>query len=166
MAHCTKCGAAVADGAAFCPACGAPHAAGSASAAPGPAPSNSPGAAAQTPMAENVAGTLCYALWWVTGLIFYFTDKRPYVRFHAAQSIVVFGGISIINYALGMFFATGFGWGWGWGGGGFSFFFMIHELVWLVGLILWILLMIKAHQGERFRVPFAADLAESIFGKS
>jgi len=35
-----------------------------------------------------------------------------------------------------------------------------------VGFILWILLMVKAYQGDKFRVPIAADLADQIFGKS
>ncbi len=166
MAHCTKCGAVVADNASFCAACGAPNAAAGASPAPSAAPANSPGAPAQTQMAENVAGALCYLGLWVTGFIFYIIDKRPFVRFHAAQSIVLFGGLAIIDRVLVMFFAIGYGWGWGWYGGGFSFFALVDELLWLVGLILWILLMIKAHHGERFRVPIAADIAESIFGKS
>jgi len=164
MAHCTKCGAVVADNAGFCAACGAPNvAAAGASTAPSAAPASSPGAAAQTPMAENVAGTLCYALGWVTGLIFYFTDKRPYVRFHAAQSIVVFGGLHILWFVLGMFLGAGM-WMGGWGE--FTFSLMLFRLLDLAAFILWILLMIKAHKGERFRVPVAADIAESIFGKS
>jgi uncharacterized membrane protein len=114
-------------------------------------------------MAENVAGLLCYVLGWVTGLIFYFIDKRPYVRFHAAQSIVVFGGLHIVLAALGMFFGISFLTG-GWAG--FSFGYTLHSLVGLASFVLWILLMIKAHQGERFRVPIAADLADKIFGKA
>jgi uncharacterized membrane protein len=39
-------------------------------------------------------------------------------------------------------------------------------IVSLVGLVLWILLMVKAYQGEKYRVPLAADLADQIFGKS
>jgi uncharacterized membrane protein len=39
-------------------------------------------------------------------------------------------------------------------------------LVSLVGFILWILLMVKAYQGDKYRVPIAADLADQIFGKS
>jgi uncharacterized membrane protein len=159
MAHCTKCGAEVADNAGFCPACGAPHAAGSVSAAP----SSSPGAPAQTQMAENVAATLCYALGWITGLIFYLIDKRPFVRFHAAQSIVVFGGLGILSFALSMFFGLSMIAG---GVAVFSLGYALYRLVWLGAVILWIILMIKAHKGERFRVPVAADLADSIFGKS
>ena len=47
----------------------------------------------QTGLSENVAGLLCYILGWITGLIFLLIDKRPFVRFHAAQSIVVFLGL-------------------------------------------------------------------------
>jgi uncharacterized membrane protein len=39
-------------------------------------------------------------------------------------------------------------------------------LVSLVGLILLILLMVKAYQGERYRVPIAADFADKLAGKS
>jgi uncharacterized membrane protein len=114
-------------------------------------------------MAENVAGLLCYVLGWVTGLIFYFIDKRPYVRFHAAQSIVVFGGLNVITYILGAFFGMSLLTG---GVGGFTMGLALLRLVDLLTFVLWILLMIKAYQGERFRVPIAADLAEKFFGKA
>jgi uncharacterized membrane protein len=114
-------------------------------------------------MDEKVAGLLCYVLGWVTGLIFYFIDKRPYVRFHAAQSIVVFGGLHIISIVLGMFFGISLLAG---GLAGFSMGYAVYAVVNLVGLILWILLMVKAYQGDRFRVPIAADIAEKLFGKA
>ena len=114
-------------------------------------------------MDEKVAGLLCYALGWITGLIFYFIYKRPYVRFHAAQSIVVFAGLHVISIILGVFFGISLLAG---GVSGFSLGYAFYGLVDLVGLILWILLMVKAYQGERFRVPIAADLAEKIFGKN
>lgn len=158
MAHCTKCGAAVADGIAFCGSCGAPLGTTSASGA-----TAAPAAAAQTGLSENAAGALCYVLGWITGLIFFFVDKRPYVRFHAAQSIVVFGGLHILEIVLGMVF--GFSLFGGLGGGliGFGVGTAVYMLISLGSLVLWILLMIKAGQGQRFRVPIAANLAESIF---
>ena len=154
MPHCTKCGAAIADNAAFCPSCGATQ---------GAAASSSPAASTQSGLAENVAGLLCYVLGWITGLIFYLTDKRPFVRFHAAQSIVVFGALTIIRIIVGMLFVTG-----GLAGitTGLSLGILLFWLISLVGLILWVLLMVKAYQGERYRVPIAADLADKIFGKS
>ncbi|HXX43182.1 MAG TPA: zinc-ribbon domain-containing protein, partial [Candidatus Acidoferrales bacterium] len=140
MAHCTKCGAVIAENASFCASCGSPQS------APGGAPSAAPnappaGSAGQTQMAENVAGLLCYVVGWITGLIFFFIDKRPYVRFHAAQSIVVFGGLHILQIVLGMFFGFSLFMG---GLGGFSMAWALYGLVGLAVFVLWILLMIKA----------------------
>jgi uncharacterized membrane protein len=161
MAHCTKCGAALADGAAFCPGCGSPQSAGAAASHPAPAPANLGAAAAAPQMSENVAGALCYLLGWITGLVFYFIDKRPYVRFHATQSIVVFGGLHILTFVIGIFFGVSI-----FGFGSFSFGYALYSLIGLVEFILWVLLMVKAYQGDRFRVPIAADLAAQLFGKS
>lgn len=160
MAHCTKCGAAIADNAAFCGSCGSAQTAASGAAS---APPSAAAAPAQSQMSENVAGLLCYLVGWITGLIFYFIDKRPYVRFHAAQSIVLFGGLHIINIVLGVMFGMSLMMG---GLGTFSAGMLFYWLIGLVTFILWVLLMIKAYQGERFRVPIAADLAEKIFGKA
>jgi uncharacterized membrane protein len=152
MAFCSKCGSEVAAGAGFCPKCGEAQSGGAAvvqqSAQPG--------------MAENVAGLLCYLFGWVTGLIFFLIDKRPFVRFHAAQSMVVFGGLHIISIALGIFFGAGMMFR-----GGFGAFGMgaaLYGLINLVALILWILLMVKAYQHEKFEVPIAAGIAKGFAG--
>lgn len=168
MPFCQKCGASVDTGAAFCPSCGAPQSSTSATAPPAPAappPGAAPLAAApQTGLTENVAGFLCYILGWVTGLIFFLIDKRPYVRFHATQSITLFGGLHIVYFILGMVLGIGmFSFG---GFSGLGFGWALFSLLDLIAFILWILLMVKAYQGERFRIPIAADLAEQIFGKS
>jgi uncharacterized membrane protein len=158
MAHCTKCGAAVVDNASFCAACGAPQA------SPGAVPTAvvaSP--ATQSQMGENLAGLLCYVLGWITGLIFFLIDKRPFVRFHAAQSIVLFGGLNIIYFLLGALFGVSLFTG---GYAGFSLIWALYGLVDLAAFVLWIVLMIKAYQGVRFRVPIAADIADKIFGAS
>jgi uncharacterized membrane protein len=152
MPHCTKCGTVVTDNVAFCPSCGAPQAQGVATAM-------APAASTQSGLSENVAGLLCYLLGWITGLIFFLTDKRPFVRFHAAQSIVVFGGLTVIRIVLAMLFVSSHL-------AGFSIGFGLLSLVALLGFVLWVLLMVKAYQGEKFRIPVAADLADQIFGKS
>ena len=118
---------------------------------------------AQPGMAENVAGLLCYVLGWVTGIIFFLIDKRPYVRFHAAQSIVVFGGLHLINIVVGIMFGAGFmmmG-----RRGGFGLSFALYSIINLIAFILWIVLMVKAYQGEKFQVPVAAGIAQSLAGK-
>jgi uncharacterized membrane protein len=147
MAFCKACGTEL-GGAAFCPKCGASQ---TASAVPmGTAP-----AATSEGLAENVAGLLCYVLGWLTGIIFILIDKRPFVRFHAAQSIVVFGALTLLRIAFLMMTATGL-----WG------FWIFSAIISLVTLVMWILLMIKAYQHELFRVPIAAPIADGIAGKS
>jgi uncharacterized membrane protein len=113
-------------------------------------------------ISENVAAALSYVLGWFTGIVFLLLDKRPYVKFHAAQSIVVFGGLHLIRMVVGTI--GGIGWlsgGWHFVGPGFFVFHIIN----LLSFALWILLMIKAYQGQRFKIPIAGDLAEGLVGK-
>lgn len=156
MAFCKACGQEIGT-ATFCPKCGANQAA---TATPTASPMAASAASPTEGLQENVAGLLCYVLGWLTGIIFLLIDKRPWVKFHAAQSIVVFGGLTIIRVALifmgGMMGGGVVGWG---------LLGMIGLLVGLVGLVLWVLLMIKAYQHQTFKVPIAAPIAESIAGK-
>ena len=104
-----------------------------------------------TGLQENVAGLLCYLGMWVTGIIFLILEpKNRFVRFHALQSIVVFGGLTIVGFIFG--FVPYFGW-------------MVGVVVPVLGLILWIVLMVKAYQGERYKLPVAGDIAEGWLGK-
>jgi uncharacterized membrane protein len=151
MAFCKACGQDIGT-AAFCPKCGANQ-----SAAVAPAAASAPAASPTEGLQENVAGLLCYVLGWLTGIIFLLIDKRPFVKFHAAQSIVVFGGLTIIRIAVMFMGSTGGVMGWG-------FIGMIGLLVWLIGVVLWILLMIKAYQHVLYKVPIAAPIAENIAG--
>ena len=154
MAYCSKCGGEVQTGVAFCPKCG--------QAQVGEQVTQT-SQSTQTGMAENVAGLLCYLLGWVTGIIFFLIDKRPFVRFHAAQSIVVFGGLHIINIVVAIIFGAGLmmmG-----GGGSFGLGWALYRLIGLVAFVLWILLMVKAYQGQKFEVPVAAGIAKSFAGK-
>jgi uncharacterized membrane protein len=140
MAFCKACGQEIGT-ATFCPKCGANQSATAAPAVPLAAPSTEG-------LQENIAAVLSYALGWITGIIFLLIDKRPFVKFHAAQSIVVFGGLSIIRIAL-FLMLHGLG-------------FFLSSLVWLFGVVLWLVLMVKAYQHEMFRLPVAADIADGI----
>jgi uncharacterized membrane protein len=149
MAFCPACGSEV-SGAAFCPKCGASQ--GGAVAVPGPVAASSDG------LAENVAGLLCYVLGWITGIIFLLIDKRPFVKFHAAQSTVVFGGLTVLRIGLGVVLSSG-------GLLGLGLWAAVMGLIGILSLVLWIFLMVKAYQHELFKVPLAAGIAESIAGK-
>ena len=151
MAFCSACGA-VTSGAAFCPKCDA-----SQSAAAAPA-----GAATQSPTAgldENVAGLLCYILGWITGLIFFLIDKRPFVRFHAAQSIGMSVALFAIYLIIGVLFTM------------LHFMSMgflalaIYPLLALLVFVLWIFMMYKAYQHEKFMLPIIGPIAANMAGK-
>jgi len=99
-----------------------------------------------TGLKPNVAGLLCYLAGWVTGIIFLVIEqKNRFVRFHAIQSIIVFGALTVASTLLthipfvGGFFGTVIG---------------------LLIFILWIVLMVKAHQGQWYKIPVAGDIAE------
>jgi len=143
VAFCKSCGQDIGS-ANFCSKCGASQGAAA-------VPVATPIAASTEGLAENVAGLLCYVLGWVTGLIFLLIDKRPWVKFHAAQSIAVFGGLTVIRIGL-LFMSHFLGWA-------------IFGLVGLLSLVLWIFLMVKAYQHETVRIPIAADIADSLAGK-
>ena len=99
-----------------------------------------------TGLEENVAGLLCYVLGWISGLVFFLIEKENrFVRFHALQSIIVFGILNIASILIGWIPIIGA---------------VIGGLIGLLALVLWIILMIKAYQGEKFKLPWAGDVAE------
>jgi uncharacterized membrane protein len=104
-----------------------------------------------TGLSENVAGTLCYALGWITGLIFLIVEKNSgYVRFHAMQSFMAFGLLSVAGVVAN--FLPGIGG-------------IIGSLLGLLTLVLWIFLMFKAWQNERYKLPFIGEEAEKQAGR-
>ena len=99
-----------------------------------------------TGIKPNVAGLLAYLLGFVTGLIFLLIEKNnKFVRFHAMQSIVVFGGIFMAQWIVA--FVPGVG-------------AIVSGLLSILAVVLWIVLMVKAYQGERYKLPWAGEIAE------
>jgi uncharacterized membrane protein len=99
---------------------------------------------------ENIASLLCYLLVWVTGIIFYLVEKdNKMVRFHAAQSVLAFLPLTIVYWFVSFLF-------W-WNVIGY----ILGMLIGIVMFILWIVLMIKAYQGERYKLPIVGDIADN-----
>jgi len=89
---------------------------------------------------------LSYLLGFITGVAFLVLEKDDrYVRFHAMQSTLVFGGLLVLNILLGM--VPILGW-------------LISFLLLPVTLVLWLVLMFKAYQGEKFKLPYVGEIAE------
>ncbi len=103
-------------------------------------------AKSSTGLDENVAGLLCYVAWWITGLVFFLIEKdSKFVKFHAMQSIITFGALWIICWIVNAIPFVGW---------------VIAGLIGLLITVLWIVLMVKAYQGEKFKLPVIGDLAE------
>jgi uncharacterized membrane protein len=101
-------------------------------------------------MRARTAGLLCYLFGWVSGLIFFLLEKENrFVRFHAMQSILFFGILTILGWVFSHLPFLGF----------------MGAVIGLVMFIGWIVMMIKAHRGEYYKIPLFGDLAESLMGQ-
>ena len=114
-----------------------------------------------TGLDARVSSVLCYSGWWLTGLVFLFAERQNRrVRFHAAQSVIVFGVLSAILLALGGASAVAFFFA----GASFQLWQAVGNAIWLSAVVLWLVLLLKAWQGETWHVPLAGGLAERIAG--
>lgn len=137
---CSNCGNSMDDTATFCSKCGA-------AAGGGP-----PGTVATVPaasgLADNVAGMLAYFTI-IPAIIFLVVapyNQNRFIRFHAFQSLFFCIAWMVIHYAL--WFALPY------------FLWALWSLIDLAGFVLWLLLVIKAYQGQKWKVPVIGDIAE------
>jgi uncharacterized membrane protein len=103
-------------------------------------------------MQPNIEAGLSYVLGWVTGLIFFLMEKQNrFVRFHAMQSILFFGGVTVIQIILNVishFPVLGF------------FAGLAGVVVWIIWLVGYIVLLINGFQGKYYKLPIVGDYAE------
>jgi uncharacterized membrane protein len=100
---------------------------------------------------ENLEGLLCYVLVWVTGFVFLLLEqKNAFVRFHALQSLVTFLALFVISAVIGVIPVLGI---------------LVGLVLWPLGVVLWVVLMVKAYKGERYKLPVIGDFVEQQLGK-
>ncbi|MBE9515151.1 MAG: zinc-ribbon domain-containing protein [Chloroflexi bacterium] len=157
---CSKCGAENPEGSKFCSKCGT-----GLGVAVAPAEGAAkPEAESSTGMSANIAGLLCYLFTWITGIIFVVIEKKSiFVKFHAWQSIMTFGVLTIAHLVLttilGVIAVATLSPG---------LAILAQVMGWLIGiagLILWIILLIQAGTGKMWKVPGAGDWAEKMANK-
>ena len=131
---CSSCGAQMADGATVCPGCGK-------------AAASAPAAPASGGLQENVAGMLAYFTI-IPAILFLVLEpynKNKFIRFHSFQCLFLAAAIFVINIVLNFIPILGL---------------IASMFLGLACLVLWVLLVVKAYQGQKFKVPFIGDLAE------
>ncbi len=160
MPFCKNCGSPV-EGQ-FCSKCGAP--------AGGPAPGaqpqqyGTPAAAAPAPapaqtaagLTDNVAGLLCYVAGFITGIVFLGIapyNRNKFVRFHAWQAIF-FSGAWLAFWILDGIVAMILPWSLS------VLLSMLSLVIWLGGMLVWVLLMVRAYQGQKWQLPVVGQIAE------
>ena len=144
---CSKCGTENPGDAQFCSKCGA----GLGVAETPTEGASKPEAESSTGMSANVAGLLCYVLGWITGIVFVILEKKStFVKFHAWQSIMTFGVLTVALLILT--WIPFIGW-------------ILSILIWILWVVLWIILVIQAGTGKMWKVPWAGDWAEKQASK-
>jgi len=99
---------------------------------------------------EPLLGLFCYLFFFVSGIIFFIIGREnKFIRFHAMQSSMFFGGLYVI------IIATQF----------FPYFWLLGTLLSFTGFVLWIVLMWKALQGEMYKMPYFGDLVQRQLAK-
>ena len=98
-----------------------------------------------TGLDEKVAALLCYVVGWVSGLVLLLLEKdNKFIRYHAMQSIITFGVLSIGIAILSNIPFIGLTIAW---------------IAWPLTIALIVVLAFKAYQGEEYRLRWAGDLA-------
>jgi uncharacterized membrane protein len=142
---CSSCGAQMPDGAAVCPACGKGSTGTAAAVA---APRGTTGG-----LADNVAGLLAYVTI-IPSIIFLVIEpynKNRFIRFHSFQNIFFWIACIILIIALGIIGQIPvLGW----------MTLFLWPIIGLAGFIVWLVLMLKAYQGQMYKLPVIGDMAE------
>jgi uncharacterized membrane protein len=101
-----------------------------------------------TGLEDNVAGLLCYLFGWLTGLLFLLIERdSEFVRFHARQSVALFGLLTVLTILAPVLPLIGA---------------LLSSLVAAAGFVAWIVMMVFAGQGKRVAVPVVIDLADRL----
>ncbi len=101
---------------------------------------------------ENTEAALCYALTWLSGIVFLVLEKESLkVRFHAIQAIIAFVAIGAIGLIAGVIPVVGP---------------VLNVLVGIGAFILWIYLIVKTYNGEKVVLPVAGEIAEKMAKKT
>ena len=110
-------------------------------------PESSESEATSTGLDPKLAAPLSYLLGFVTGIAFLVLEKKnAFVRFHAMQSTITFVALFVVRMVVSLLSAP------------------LTTLVTLAGMVLWVFLMVKSFQGERYKLPWVGDLAEQRIG--
>ena len=123
-----------------------------------------------TGLDENIASLLSYVFGWVSGLIFFLIEKDSrLVRFHAMQSLLFNVLVAVVGIALWIVLFVVFMIAAQISGTLATLLSLVSVLVWgvfLLGILAgFILCLVKAFQGQYFKLPVIGNFAEKFSAK-
>jgi len=123
-----------------------------------------------TGLDENIAALLSYVFGWVSGLIFFLIEKDSrLVRFHAMQSLLFNVLVAVVGIALWIVLFVVFMIAAQISGTLATLLSLVSILVWgvfLLGILAgFILCLVKAFQGQYFKLPVIGNFAEKFSAK-
>jgi len=114
-----------------------------------------------TPLSGRTEAILSYALWWVGGLVFFLIErKNRFVRFHAAQSFIFFGVVSVLLGVLQLISIIPL----------LGFLLSVpisfaSTIITIIAVATWLFMMIQMYRGKNVRIPIVSGYAESLLDR-
>jgi uncharacterized membrane protein len=112
-----------------------------------------------TGLPPRVAAVLCYAAAWVSGLVLLAIERESrFVRFHAWQSVLAFGGLTtlaigcwIVTVLMAFVSPTAF-----------RVMAWVTQIAWMVLIAAWLAAVVFAAQGKRWKMPLVGKRADRL----
>lgn len=107
-------------------------------------------------LSPDIAGVLCYSVGWISGIVMLLIKKENrYIRFHALQSIITFGILTVPIIVLNLITLKN--------GILHLSLVILYWIIIVFSVFLWILLMYKAYQGQIYRLPLTGHITTRLF---
>ncbi len=104
-----------------------------------------------TNLSPNVASALCYVpfVGWIAAIVLLIVEKNSTVKWHAVQALILMGSLWVVGFVLGVTIVLA----------------LLVPLVWVAGLILQLVMAVKAYQGQAVKLPLIGDWTDKIIKK-
>ncbi len=104
-----------------------------------------------TNLSPNIANALCYApiIGWIAAIVFLIVEKNSSVKWNAVQSLLLNVLLFVVNFALGLTIVLA----------------LLTPIIWLAGLVLQLVLTVKAYQGSAIKLPLLSGWTDKVIRK-
>ncbi len=104
-----------------------------------------------TNLSPNVASALCYVpfVGWIAGIVLLIVEKNSTVKWHAVQSLLLMAAVWVVSFALGLTIVLA----------------LLVPVVWVAGLVVQLVLAVKAYQGGTVKLPLLGNWTDKVVKK-